>query len=311
MGKTIWAIMGTIFILVGVVAALGVGSYYVLKAIGFEKPDIEITGFFNSDGEAIDGDSQAVVQGVEGVQFITLRINALNRDEVPLTFTIIDASPESFKDSLPINEELVVAVGQYGSWGSGLVDVVPFEGSDVEFTATIRATSTKRDPATKTASAILTVGFDPVSDFDVEINPASNDAVFEEPPADEIPDPEPEPQLSTVRFRTSNLGYTSSTGVALANSCGGSLIAYGRTNGACVDSAKKCDDFNTADLMIPSESGGETGLWIDDGDLCICESSDIGSNTRPRRYTTSDSDASLVSTSLDSFDELSELLCTA
>ena len=86
--------------------------------------------------------------------------------------------------------------------------------------------------------------------------------------------------------------------------CGGNLIAYGRTSGACMDHL--CSDTNQL-LLVPSTSG-TTKLWIrDSSTICICE--DGRTSGYSRKYSTLDSDISKVSINSQSVDSTQEVTC--
>jgi hypothetical protein len=100
---------------------------------------------------------------------------------------------------------------------------------------------------------------------------------------------------TSVRFRTYSLLYKTSGGaIAYTPTCGGDLIAYGKTTGACTD--HYCD-ANDQTLNVPSLVG-TTKMWYRDAaNICICDEDDLGVHTYSMRYSSSDSDKSKVSIS--------------
>jgi hypothetical protein len=108
-----------------------------------------------------------------------------------------------------------------------------------------------------------------------------------------------------VKFRTTDLNYAASTGVAYSTLCNGNaLTQYGKTSGAC--STIYCDQTNPT-LNVKSASG-TTKMWVSGSDLCICDDGVI-SHTYAKRYTTADSDAGSVSNSATSIDSSKEMTC--
>lgn len=107
-----------------------------------------------------------------------------------------------------------------------------------------------------------------------------------------------------IRFRTFDFTYSSSSNaVAFSSTCGGTLVAYGATAGACT--SVSC--LATNQLLNIPDVGGMAKLWVDGSRLCICDSTTAGSLARS--YTTSDSDASLVSINPNPIDSAKELTC--
>jgi hypothetical protein len=110
-------------------------------------------------------------------------------------------------------------------------------------------------------------------------------------------------QSGLVYFRTSSLSYSGGAGVAFSSVCGGDLVAFGETGGAC--SEFSCGS-SVAQFMVPFSSGS-TKAWLRSNgvDFCVCYGSSL-----PRRFNTLDSDASKVSTSKSSITPTMELTCS-
>ena len=107
-----------------------------------------------------------------------------------------------------------------------------------------------------------------------------------------------------IRFRTFDFTYSSwVNAVAFSSTCGGTLVAYGATAGACT--SVSC--LATNQLLNIPDVGGMAKLWVDGSRLCICDATTAGSSARS--YTTSDSDASLVSINPNPIDSAKELTC--
>jgi hypothetical protein len=109
-----------------------------------------------------------------------------------------------------------------------------------------------------------------------------------------------------VTFRTSRLLYQySDTAVAYSPTCGGDLVAYGKTGNTCM--GYYCDE--EADLEIPSLVG-KSKMWVKSStSLCICNEESIITSSYPEEYTTTDSDASKVSTSKSIINPKMEIVC--
>ena len=138
---------------------------------------IEITGYYDANGNPImvgKVTPLSVVNSVEGVKYITVNINALNKDTIPLNFDIESLSPTSFSDSI-IPSTLVAEPGAYATWESDLIDVEPFEGSTLNLAVSITASAPPyRDPLTKSAELSFNVGVNPVANFDLEFTSSIN-----------------------------------------------------------------------------------------------------------------------------------------
>lgn len=275
---------------------LGIGGYLYYSA-NAPKQAIAVLGYYDDNKNLIEGDTQSVVNNVEGVKYVTFQVNARNKDTVPLKFTMQDATPTPFYDSLDLTTEINAESNNYATWVSELVDIEVYEGTTQEFCVTIIGTSPLRNSVPKTSCVSLVVEDNPTANFDVEIVDSVNG------------DPDYEPQENTTQqetgnviFRTTNLDYDSvDNGVALASSCGANLVAYGKTSGACTDYNCNTD---TEDLTIPSDSGTSKLFIRDSTDICICYG-----GVYPRRYNTGDADALNVDTSITSLEPSLELAC--
>lgn len=315
MGAKIWIIIG--IVLVSLLAVGGTG-YFVYK-ITQEKPLLGISGYFDENGDPIGGDTQAVVGDVEGVKFLTFKVNAKNKDYVPITFKIIDAYPQKLLDVLP-STEITVNEGEYASWNSGLVDITEYEGTTQEFSVTVLADSPIRQPDNKTAIIEVLINEDPVSAFDVEIvSETNNDADFEPEPDPEVP----EETVGNVIFRTTDLSYRGGA-IAYSDSCGSELKAFGYSSKPVIGTPQTCESLSSTGDLIMENLIGSTGkssgsgnimLWSDRSDpteVYICEDLASGNPSTSIfyvKYKMSDSDASSVDISSVSVDSSMEVTC--
>lgn len=302
--KSILIIAGIVLVSLLVVAGAG---YLIYSHVTEDKPLLGISGYYNENGDPIGSSEQAVVGDVEGVRYLTFKINALNEDYVPLTFQIIDAEPYELFEALP-STEITVDGGEYASWNSGLVDIIDYEGSIQPFTVTVIADSPARQPDEKTATIEIEIKEDPVSSFDVEIvSETNNDPNFE--PEPDIPD-------NSVIFRMSS----STDGIAFAETCGETLVAYGReTNGADQDDSCETRFSNPAIFenlpvySLNSAGDGNVKLFRDESDedeVWLCENR-AGSTKSCyiQRFDKGDSDASDVLTDPFTLDPSREVAC--
>ena len=112
-----------------VILIIGVLALLIFANISAkEKPAIGISGYYDKDGNLIQG-VLSVVSGIEGVEYITIEVNALNKDKVPLDFTITDATPIEFKENIDITQSITTQPDATAQWESGLVPISSFEGT--------------------------------------------------------------------------------------------------------------------------------------------------------------------------------------
>jgi len=111
-------------------------------------------------------------------------------------------------------------------------------------------------------------------------------------------------ESNNIKFRTFDLGYGSGNAIAHDLSCDGSeLTQYGRTGGACFEF--RCNQ--QPHLEVPSNRGTTKIFIRDEDNLCVCNDGD--DSGVPRRYSTSDNDASKVDESGISMDPSFEVSC--
>lgn len=289
----------TISIVILLILAVGVSGYFIYKTLK-QEPALSIFAYYDANGNEIVSGEQAVVGGVEGVKYITFKINAHNTDTTPLDINIVSATPDKLNMALSSVQQKTAEPDETVTWISGLVDIEEYEGTTQEFTVTLEASSPLRETAQKTSSVSVQIQPDPTSSFDIDITSETNNSA-DIPPEDNGGE---NPPQGTVYFRTTDLTYASSTAVGFSDVCGNVLTGYGRTSGACTDHS--CDATDQ-DLDVISSSG-TTKLWIRDIDnLCVCE--DGATSGYSRRYSTDDADAVSVSTSTTSVDSTKEMFC--
>ena len=85
----------TMFIASAIIIVLLIASvvgYFSFISKGGSDSLLTVGGVYDSNGNLIK-QGFSVVGGVEGVKYITLKINVLNKDTVPLTFSVTSLSP--------------------------------------------------------------------------------------------------------------------------------------------------------------------------------------------------------------------------
>jgi hypothetical protein len=152
-----------------VVLVLGFAAYHY-KDVLFEKKSIEIS-YYDANNNLISSSTQQALIGTnEGVKYIKVTVNALNKDTTNLDFELSSISP-AFLSSAITATKLTIAPNQYGTWISNLIDVSPLVGTTQTLQVTIKASSPIRQTATKTTVPItLKIDPDPVSNFDITID---------------------------------------------------------------------------------------------------------------------------------------------
>ena len=293
-------------------AVLAVGMYMWMFTGIYDKPAFGIKDYYDASGDKITGQEQVMINDVPGIQYITFQVNALNEDTTDLSVEIIDATPTSLKEKLPMNVKKTIKEGATGSWVSGLVDMTSYEGTDQTFTVTVRATSAVRKEATRTSDLIITIDPDPEGMFSIDLAQGGND----NPGIDPGSDPDPElPPTTSVSFRTTDLSYGSGSAIAYASTCGNTLTKYGYGS-VSTSSGYTCEHASgmitkgsqcgaNPTKIIATGIGGWVGytgtvsVWqgTDPTKLCVCQTDADGSGYKFAYYLSTDADASKVSDS--------------
>lgn len=280
--------------------------YWIFQGV-YNKPALGIDGYYDENRDQIDIE-QAVVGGIEGVQYITFRVTATNEDTVPLTFEIINATPYELQDVLPMFEQETVEVDETASWLSDLVDVEPFIGMNQEFTVTVLATSGARKDTERTFNIFVQVDEDPEAGFSIDITQGeSNDPAFE--PDEPSEDPE-DPMEYPVKFRTTSLTYGTGA-IAFTDDCGSELTAYGyEGSGGSSGKCERISKFIQPAIMNVPHSSQTAYLFQDATDpdqVYVCWNSGTGSNYK--KYDIKDANAVKVDSGPESIEIIKEVLC--
>lgn len=228
--------------IVMIVLGFGIAGYLLFhyNVLGSE-PALAITSYFDKAGHLINGDVQATIGGVNGVSAIGLTANAKNTDTVPLTFTLIDASPPSFRTAIMTsNLSKTAQAGATSSFVSGPVDITSMVNTNQTFCVTIRASATNRMSVDKQSCITFEILNDPAAGFDVNLASGSN-ASSNPNPDTELP-PAANNTTPTVLFQTNAVGgtyssYSTGTWVRVDTNADGVLNEYSYasqiTSGAC------------------------------------------------------------------------------
>lgn len=300
-----------VFSLLGIVA-MG----YFLYGLIDSSNTLSISGYYDADGNKI-GSKESIVGGVEGVKYITMSVKVKNNDDVSLILKILSATPDGFNSALPLNIEQEVESGDSYTWESDLIDVEPYEGTTREFCVTINGNSPLREEVQKISCISIKVDPDATqaqdASFEVTVTSESNNDA-------NIPEDNPPIEtIGNVIFRTTDLSYSSDSAIAFAQSCGNTLTAYGYENDAD-DNANQCDTSSyLGSKIMPNIPGklnpngdGIVDLYEDASDsneIWVCEDDSDGTGCVRARYDSTDSDATKVDVTSNSFDSPKEIFC--
>jgi len=164
-------------LIIGIVAMLVIGLV-IFSQDKKSKDLIEVGGYYDQNGNKILT-SLAVVNGVEGVQYISLNINALNKDTVPLNFEIVGLSPTEFETQIQSSIK-IADPNKYATWESGLIDISNFVGTNQTFEVSVKASAEGlREPITKASHITLSIKPNPDASFDIDVEaPGLEDSEF-------------------------------------------------------------------------------------------------------------------------------------
>ena len=126
-------------ILVLIFLGIIVGVFIYLKA-SREKPFqfIILEGLYDKDGVLIQkGATLSVVKGIQGVRYVTFKINVKNLDSIPLKMYVNDIYEPKGIDYIRPTESLTLGPGVIGMWKTDLVDITPYEGKVQDFCASV------------------------------------------------------------------------------------------------------------------------------------------------------------------------------
>jgi len=156
-------------IFVSLLLILSVGAYMVFQKLSIHD-FIEISGYYDAQGNKISK-MQSVVNGVEGVKYITLDIHVKNEDTVALTLRVKSMTPEEIVGAIP-GTELKLNSKESGKFTTGLIDIEPYEGKAQEFCANV---TSDKIPALREASVVggctnVVVEINPSGTFVISLN---------------------------------------------------------------------------------------------------------------------------------------------
>lgn len=184
-----------VFVVVVVLASLG---YLFFGVLGNEQ-GLEITGYFDENGDEINTQEQAVVGGIEGVSYITVRVNAKNTDSVELEVELTEITPSFVEDAFDLTDTQIAAPGETVSWDSDLIDIRPYIGTQQTIVAKAKFSSASRQDSISTsapktvtieadASAAGSVVVETTTEGDDDPITPPEGGDEEEPPVDDYPD---------------------------------------------------------------------------------------------------------------------------
>ena len=296
-----------VIILVVVIAAL----FVLLFPTGTQNKDFMEIKLYNAEGvEILNTESFAVVNNVPGVAFVSVTINALNTGNTDLSLSLLSLTPSPFNAGVTDRAVKTAAPGQSASWSSGLIDVNQLGTGSIPFTVSVRGNYiVAGQTRTKDATGTLTLNIQPdaAGDFTVTITQGSGDSgpvcgnsVCETGETTTSCASDCTVSTLKVMFRTTDVTYASGSAIAVANTCGAPLIAYGYSG--------------TSSLACPgSLSMTVIGTGVNGVQYCTRTGETtriyISSGTSTKFYETTDPDATKVSTSLSSVNSGLEVSC--
>lgn len=328
------------------------GCVYVYFFV-LNEPSVDtmkVSGYYDADGNPISssGVKQAVLGGVEGVTYITIDINALNKDTVSLDFEILNATPEALSNVLTLSSKKSAGPNEKVTWTSGLIDITPYVGKTQVFTVTLQASSPIRTSLSKSASLSIAVSADPVAGFDISLEDNVGTGDFVPVPSEycgdgtcqtgETSDTCPDdcdatttPSSGNVIFRTTDLTYAIGSAIAYSSSCGNVLTSYGYASSystyygncqATIASRYATCGTATKVMDIPGTwlaGSAGTELWSCSGtsNLVVCDTTCVSSvscvanvdKSAIKTYSLSDTDATKVATISTSLELIKEVTC--
>ena len=152
------------------VILVGVGAFLIYDTIKPE-PFIEVNEYYDIDGNLISGTTQSVIGDVEGVKYITLKINIENKDTVGLTLNVKSLTPS--EEAKPTNS-IEVGAGENGDFVTGLIDVEPYEGTIQEFCVVVESEKILALRESSEVSGCISIQVDPNPSGSFNINIESN-----------------------------------------------------------------------------------------------------------------------------------------
>jgi hypothetical protein len=113
----------------------------------------------------------AIVEGQEGVAFVSFDVNIDNKDSVDLTFYLTSIVPNQLSSILPSNE-ITIKSGEIGTLSTGLIDVEQFVGNMQEFciTAKSKKIPALREESIETGCISLDIQPNPLGAFEVTVD---------------------------------------------------------------------------------------------------------------------------------------------
>lgn len=171
-----------ISIIVIILLALGIGAYFLFRERVNEQ-FLEIFHLYNADGNIITSykisPTKAVVGGVEGVKYISLKITVTNLDIVPLNLVVDSLTPSEAISAKPSNQ-ITVQPDESGSWTTGLIDIEPYVGTTQEFCVTVKslAIASLREESIIDGCTSITIDPNPVGEFDVVVDSGIGDGTI-------------------------------------------------------------------------------------------------------------------------------------
>ena len=271
--KAIWIVLGIIALIsvIGIVWFVMSGEKEIENGISVDCFDI--------NQQPIDcqtGQSLSVVGGTPGIYYLGFTVSATNDGDIPLTCQIVGTSdtssstgtPFDLFSNLPTDQRILPNTGTKKlAWATtSLIEVGQFENlpSPTSFFATVRCSYVRGNAETilpdVTYKRDMLITADNVNTgFSVEINEGG---IGSEVCGNGVCDPSETSSscptdcgfvTSNVRFRASDITYTSGSAIGLTSTCGNALTQYGWAEEYEQDkgSADSCADFFVNEIASP------------------------------------------------------------
>lgn len=176
-----------IYLVLALILAVGAVAYNFNNDVAGQNEDGSITyTCYNADEVQVScstGQPLSIVQGTPGIASVAFTVNAHNTGDIPLTCSVVSASPGAFNTAIPKTLKVVTAGGT-SSWTSSAVSMAPLEAltQPVSFQATLRCSYRQGTQtvtlADKVSSIALTITSDAVNaGFNVDFTPVDTGAV--------------------------------------------------------------------------------------------------------------------------------------
>lgn len=333
--KKLWIISGIIAGLIVIALAL----YFIYPKLTGGDQFIKIT-LVDADGNTetlstIDshGEPLSIIQGRPGKVGMYLTITATNTGAVPLTCSIVSATPTAFDTAIDKASKYIPSTApKKASWTSSLISLSQFEGlpQPVNFQVTMRCSYMQGTNIIyvpdKIGNVPLTILPDIAgADFTVGIDTGGLDTEYCGDSICQASESSTSCPVDctvfvNVKFRTSDISYASGSAIAFTTTCGSNLtqLGYSSSGGTSATTRMCSGQMSTQEgytLLLSNLPGGwNTGynapsLWQKGTSYKVCQDTNGTASVYYKIYSASDPDASKVDSSPITIDLAREVIC--